>query len=44
MHASDGAPLERETRVGTLVRLTADAPLRAGDFLWVRSKVRTIMH
>ncbi|MDO4355163.1 MAG: U32 family peptidase [Clostridia bacterium] len=44
MHASDGAPLERETRAGTVVRLTTDAPMRAGDFLRVRSKVRTIMH
>ena len=44
MHLPDGTPVEQETRAGTLVRLTTDAPLRAGDFLRLRTPVRTIMH
>ena len=44
MHLADGTPVEQETRAGTLVRLTTDAPLQQGDFLRLRTPVRTIMH
>lgn len=44
MYSEDGAPIAQETRAGTIVRLKLDTTLHEGDFLRIRTKVRTIMH
>ena len=44
MYNSLGESIPQETRAGTVVRLKLDTVLHEGDFLRIRTKVRTIMH
>lgn len=44
MYNSLGEPIPQETRAGTIVRLHLDTILHPGDFLRIRTKVRTLMH
>ena len=44
MYNSLGEPIPQETRAGTIVRLKLDTVLHPGDFLRIRTKVRTLFH